>query len=283
MTASKTRQLLFLALLGALLAATPSQATMYDAPGAWVEPFAVLPTAWDPGPNMGRGAAGNPAPGSATWSIMGAGFSDVSGFDAGHVGTTDAITDLGVPGFAAADYAALVNAAMDVWASVSGFTNLGQVADGGVDAGALQAAGGHLGDIRVAAWDIAAATVLAHAFQPGTEAIFGPGGTIAGDAHFDTARTWVDDAADTPGDGDFDLFTVVLHELGHALGLDHSGVVGSVMEPIYGGGRRILTADDIAGIQAIYGPEQEAPEPTTLLLLSSGVLGLVAWRRRKKS
>jgi hypothetical protein len=277
---------LLLALLAASLAATPAQATMYvpgvDPASIGNYPFDILPTAWDPGPNAARLAAGNPAPGSATWSIMGAGFADVSGFDPDHVGLTAAITALGVPGFAAGDYANLVNAAMNIWASASGFTNLGQVADGGVNAGAAQAAGGHLGDIRVAAWEIATAGVLAHAFQPGTEAIFGPGGTIAGDAHFDIARTWVDDAGDLPADPDFDLFTVVLHELGHSLGLGHSAVVGSVMEPFYGGGRRALHADDIAGIQAIYGPPQEAPEPTALLLLGLGLATLAAGRRLGK-
>jgi hypothetical protein len=175
------------------------------------------------------------------------------------------------------DYAADINAALNVWAGASWFTNLGQVADGGVDAGALQINDGHLGDIRVAAWEITTPTILAHAYQPGTEAIFGPGGTIAGDMHFDVGHTWVDDPLDVSGDGDFDFYTVALHELGHSLGLDHSGV-GTVMDPIYGGARRTLQPDDIAGIQALYG----IPAPGAILLGGIGV-GLVGWLRRRRT
>ena len=56
-----------------------------------------------------------------------------------------------------------------------------------------------------------------------------------------------------PRPGAFDLTTVAIHEFGHALGLNHSPVVGSVMEAFYGGPRRVLHADDIAGITSIYG------------------------------
>jgi hypothetical protein len=51
-----------------------------------------------------------------------------------------------------------------------------------------------------------------------------------------------------------DLWTVVLHEFGHAVGLDHSNFGGVVMG-CGGAGvhRRTLYSDDIAGIQALYG------------------------------
>jgi len=197
---------------------------------------------------------------------MGAGKVDVSGFDPGHVGPTVSITSLGVPGWGLSDYKDLIDDVFNVWASVANLTNLGEVADGGADAGALDAAGGHLGDIRVAAWEIGASGVLAHAFQPGTEAIFGPGGSIAGDIHFDLFAApgvpwlWVDDPFDAPGDLTIDIYTVALHEMGHALGLAHTGVFGAVMEPVYAGARRTLSADDIAGIQAIYGVKPAVPD-----------------------
>ena len=90
--------------------------------------------------------------------------------------------------------------------------------------------------------------VLAHAFFPPPNGL-----TAAGDMHFSRAFTWVDEAADTNADSDFDFETVALHELGHALGLGHSNQVGSIMNPFYGGGQRTLGADDIDCIRSIYG------------------------------
>jgi hypothetical protein len=62
----------------------------------------------------------------------------------------------------------------------------------------------------------------------------------------------------------FDLESTFVHEIGHMLGLEHSGVVGATMQPrqgrmgTYGVSDffpvRSLSADDIAGIRSIYGP-----------------------------
>jgi peptidoglycan hydrolase-like protein with peptidoglycan-binding domain len=91
--------------------------------------------------------------------------------------------------------------------------------------------------------------VLAHAFFPPVP----PNAPtpIQGDTHFDEAETWT--VTVPPGAGQFDLTTVAIHEFGHALGLNHSSVPGSVMEPFYTGPRRVLHGDDIAGISSIYG------------------------------
>lgn len=86
--------------------------------------------------------------------------------------------------------------------------------------------------------------VLAHAFFPPS-----CGGSHAGKCHFDEDETW---ALNHSGENR-DLETVALHEIGHLLGLAHSNVSGSVMFPTYAGQQRTLTADDIAGIQALYG------------------------------
>jgi hypothetical protein len=88
--------------------------------------------------------------------------------------------------------------------------------------------------------------VLAHAFYPPPT-----GGAIAGDLHFDDAETW-SVAIPVPA-GRIDLVSVAAHEFGHALGLNHSTVAGSLMYPYYGGPHRYLSADDVLGIQTIYG------------------------------
>lgn len=91
--------------------------------------------------------------------------------------------------------------------------------------------------------------VLAHAFFPPTP----PNAptAIQGDTHFDDAETWT--VTVPPAAGTFDLVTVAAHEFGHALGLGHSSVTGSIMEPFYGGPHRFLHSDDVAGIQSLYG------------------------------
>src|SRR5262249_12139299 len=72
------------------------------------------------------------------------------------------------------------------------------------------------------------------------------GGTQAGDSFLGTQNTFY--IGSYP-----DLYSVMLHEFGHSLGLAHSQYSTAVMYPtimaVYSG----LNSDDIAGIQAIYG------------------------------
>lgn len=55
---------------------------------------------------------------------------------------------------------------------------------------------------------------------------------------------WV---VDYPGD----RMTILLHEMGHCLGLAHSDVAGSIMSTANGS---TLTVDDVAAARALYGP-----------------------------
>ena len=87
---------------------------------------------------------------------------------------------------------------------------------------------------------------MAHAFYPSD-----------GRIHFDDSEIFTQDSEDG-----INLRLVAAHELGHALGLDHSFVSGALMYPYYSGYIKDfkLPEDDIQGIQAIYGKKRP---PTT--------------------
>lgn len=89
--------------------------------------------------------------------------------------------------------------------------------------------------------------ILAHTFYPAPP----NSEPMAGDMHLDADEDW---HAGT----DVDLYTVALHEAGHALGLGHSDRPGAVMYPYYRLGS-VLTDDDIAGIRALYGSNSSTP------------------------
>jgi hypothetical protein len=72
-----------------------------------------------------------------------------------------------------------------------------------------------------------------------------------------------------------DLQGVACHELGHALGLGHTSTSGATMEPFISGNGssgRSIEADDIAGVQAIYGAKAAAKPRISGYSISAGVL-----------
>jgi hypothetical protein len=78
--------------------------------------------------------------------------------------------------------------------------------------------------------------------------------------------------------GHTDLQGVATHEYGHALGLDHSLVVGSTMWSTIVADQstaiRSLHADDVAGVQAIYGPKLATKPRISGYALAGSVLTL---------
>ena len=54
-------------------------------------------------------------------------------------------------------------------------------------------------------------------------------------------------------EGDVDLLSVAIHEIGHNLGLDHSNVKLSIMYPFIQNDVKTLHDDDVEGIQNLYG------------------------------
>lgn len=91
---------------------------------------------------------------------------------------------------------------------------------------------------------------LGHAFFPGA-------GNNAGRIHLCNAEAW--SLADETGR--FELFTVLVHEIGHALGVEHSLDETAVMAPNYMGGVSALTQSDVDAIQLLYGSPDGAVPP----------------------
>jgi len=87
---------------------------------------------------------------------------------------------------------------------------------------------------------------LAYAFFPAGQSL-----GIHSDIYMNDLIRW--ETMHTPNG--FNLFKVVVHEIGHSLGLDHSVIISDIMFPTYQPNDEVvLTQDTRDGIERLYGP-----------------------------
>lgn len=259
---------LFGALVGAALllvaGATPSYAFVLA-----TDTFPTLsPGKWGPSA-LGTGA-------TVTYSLMGIVSVDERTSVDDLVSFNDSSTAFA--DFMPAGFETEVANAFNAWSAVADITFV-EVTDNGVDFNAAEA----LGDIRLGGHTFDGEFgVLAHGFFPPVNGL-----SAAGDIHFDTEDTWKIGF----GGAGFDIFQVLAHEIGHAIGLDHTLVAGSLMSPFYTEAFTGLRPDDIAGAQFIYGvspfvtASAAIPLPAALPLFGSAlaVIGVMGWRRKRRN
>ena len=145
-------------------------------------------------------------------------------------------------GYMDKQYKALVQRAFDAWEKASGLT-FQEVADSSKS------------DIRLGwgAFNTSASGVIGYTTYGNNGGNFDPGVTIRLEDPTQTALKANADGSMSYSGTNADLYQVIVHEVGHALGLADNADAKSVMYYKSTGANSTLNANDIAGMQALYG------------------------------
>jgi hypothetical protein len=188
---------------------------------------------------------------SITYSFMPDGTS-IGGVPSNLFQTLDAVTST-------ANWQAQFEKAAAVWQRVAD-VNLALVPDDGAPfgSGSYQQGDPGMGDIRIGAMAQAGGVLATTMLPPPLN-----GGSLSGDIIFNSSQPW-------HVGSNFDIETVAIHEIGHALGMGHSGIASADMYAYYQNVRQTLDPDDVAGIQSIWDavPSTDASGNATLATAS---------------
>ncbi len=162
-------------------------------------------------------------------------------------------------------YSAAVGPALEAWSS-----NVGRVHLSAVNGASAVSTGDHVNSV------VFTSTIFGQAFGSGTLAVtyYVTQGTnmIEADVLFNSAQTFDSYRGPLRFGGAFgfalaDIRRILLHELGHAIGLNHSNG-DNIMAPIVSD-RESLSNDDIAGAQWMYGAPIAPPPPPAVSRLAN--------------
>lgn len=249
---------------GGLLHDEYSLGTTFSAPG--------VPGKWGPAV-LGNGA-------TVTWSIIdggvslnGASYNGGSTYNGNSVGLGSLMTTF--------DYLGQIQAAFNAWSAVANIT-FQYVSDSRSAFNVFDSTTKPEPNIRIGAFPMGNdSSTLAVGYYPPNYTAPQRFLTGAGDIHLNSNKLFEIGFA---GAG-YDLFQVVAHEIGHAVGLGHSDTSAALMYAFYSEAFSGPQADDIAGARYLYGAPLVSPVPeggtwaAGLLIMVGGVR---LWHGRRR-